>query len=329
MRLIVLFLGISLLLACSQEPAPQSAEPGKKMLMFALSSVDMQLKQVSEHVYYVEGAAGIATDNEGFISNAGFVVTDEGVIVFDTLGTPSLAEKMYGLMRTVTDKPVKRIIMSHYHADHIYGLAFYKTLGAEIYAPAGSEKYIGSPAAVERLEERRFSLSPWVDERTTVVSPDHILSEDMQFSMGGIDFTVSFLGEAHSDGDLALYIEQDRVLFSGDIIFEGRVAYLGDADTKRWLKTLEKIETDKLVALIPGHGPAANKPNAAITQTRRYLAYLREKMGAAVEDLVDFDTAYSQTDWSEFEKLPAFDAANRRNAYQVFLSIEQEQLSGG
>ncbi len=328
MRLFILLLSLSCMVACSQEPEQQASQSEKKMLLFAASTVDMQLKQVSKHVYYVEGAAGIATDNEGFISNAGFIVTDDGVVIFDTLGTPSLAEKMYGLIRTVTDKPVKRIIISHYHADHIYGLAFFKQLGAEIYAPAGSEKYIASPQAKERLEERRFSLSPWVDERTTVVAPDHILSKNTQFTMGGIDFTVSFLGEAHSDGDLALYVEQDRVLLSGDIIFEGRIAYLGDADTARWLQTLEKIETEKLVALIPGHGPAADRPNEAISQTRRYLAYLREQMGAAVDDLVDFDTAYAKTDWSEFEKFPAFEAANRRNAYQVFLSIEQEQLAG-
>jgi glyoxylase-like metal-dependent hydrolase (beta-lactamase superfamily II) len=318
-------LAIVLLAACGESQQQQAAKP---LIKFAPTSVAMEARQVSEHVYYVEGTAGIATDNEGFISNAGFVVTDEGVVVFDTLGTPSLAEKMYGLIRTVTDKAVKRIIISHYHADHIYGLAFYKQLGAEIYAPAGSQKYIESRQAIERLEERRFSLSPWVDERTTVVQPDHILSKDMQFTMGGIDFTVSFLGEAHSDGDLALYVEQDRVLLSGDIIFEGRIAYLGDADTRRWLQTLEKIETDQLVALIPGHGPAADEPNKAISQTRRYLAYLREQMGVAVEELVDFDTAYAETDWSEFEKFPAFEAANRRNAYQVFLSIEQEQLAG-
>jgi hypothetical protein len=86
------------------------------------------------------------------------------------------------------------------------------------------------------------------------------------------------------------------------------------------------METAQLVALIPGHGPAAQDPNKAISMTRRYLAYIREVMGAAVNNLTEFDEAYAAADWSEFKDLPAFDAANRRNAYQVYLSMEAEQF---
>ena len=138
--------------------------------------------------------------------------------------------------------------------------------------------------------------------------------------------SLNYLGSAHSDGEMTLYVVQDRVLYSGDIIFEGRVPFVGDADMKRWLETLEALETDRLAALVPGHGPAARRPVEAIARTREYLAYLREVMGAAVEDFKDFATAYDEADWSRFERLPAFDAAHRRNAYQVFLSMEAESL---
>ncbi len=127
---------------------------------------------------------------------------------------------------------------------------------------------------------------------------------------------------------MTLYVKTDRVLLSGDIIFEGRVAYIGDSNTKRWLETLKQMETAELVALIPGHGPAASEPNRALKATRRYLAFMREKMGAAVDQLLPFDEAYRAVDWSEWKDMPAFDAANRRNAYAVYLSMEQELLSG-
>lgn len=290
-------------------------------------TVEVPLRQVADNTWYALGAPGIATDNQGFISNAGFVVTDGGVVVFDALGSPSLAWALREHIRGITDKPVVKVVVSHYHADHIYGLQVFQDEGAEIIAPAGVFDYLGSPAAEERLEERRFSLDPWVNENTRLVRPDRVIQGEYRFELGGIDFQLNYLGSAHSDGDLTMYVVQEGVLFSGDIIFEGRVPFVGDADTKRWLAALERMETEGLKALVPGHGPAARDPQAAVGRTREYLAYLREVMGAAVDELQDFDSAYSEADWSRFERLPAFEAANRRNAYQVYLSLEAEALA--
>jgi len=313
---IVMLLSL-LLVACEKAPSTDT---------YVKTGVEMNLTQVSKHTWYVRGMPGIATDNEGFISNAGVVVTDDSVIIFDALGTPSLAHKLLEEIRKITDKPVTKVFVSHYHADHIYGLQVFQDIGAKIIAPVGADEYLTSESAQERLEERQFSLSPWVNEQTRIVKPDEYYDKGKSFKEGGVDFTVSVVGAAHSDGDLTLYVDTDQVLFSGDIIFEGRVAYLGDADTKHWLQTLERMETNKLKALIPGHGSVAADPNQAISQTRRYLAFLRNIMADAFENLQTFDEVYSEVDWSEFSGLPAFEEANRRNAYQVFLSIESEKI---
>ncbi len=291
--------------------------------VYAPVDVEMDLNKIADHSYYVQGKAGIATDNAGFISNAGVIITDEGVVIFDSLGSPSLAYKLVQKIKKITDKPIVKVIVSHYHADHIYGLQVFKELGAEIIAPDGVYEYIDSEAASSRLEERRFSLEPWVNDQTVVVTPDRIIDKSENFTLGGIKFSLNFIGKAHSDGDLTLYVENDRVLFTGDIIFEGRVPFLGSSDTKHWLATLEKMESQSPHAIVPGHGPWAKDPKA-ITLTRKYLAFMREKMGAAVEELIDFDEAYNEIDWSEYEKLPAFEAANRKNAFQVYLSLEAE-----
>ncbi len=291
--------------------------------VYAPVDVDMELKQVGDHSWYVQGKAGIATDNAGFISNAGVIITDEGVVIVDALGSPSLAYKLVGKIKKITDKPIVKVVVTHYHADHIYGLQVFKELGAEIIAPDGVYEYIDSEGASSRLEERRFSLDPWVNDQTVIVTPDKIIDKSESFTLGGINFTISFIGKAHSDGDLTLYVENDRVLFTGDLIFEGRIPFLGSSDTKHWLATLEKMESQTPHAIVPGHGPWAKDPKA-ITLTRKYLAFMREKMGAAVEDLIDFDEAYNAIDWSDYEKLPAFEAANRKNAFQVYLSMEAE-----
>ncbi len=318
MKFYVVALLSLLLVACDGDLSSSKA--------YVETGVKMSLVKVSDHTWYVAGEPGVATDNEGFISNAGVVITDESVIIFDALGTPSLAQKMLEEIRKITNKPITKVIVSHYHADHIYGLQVFKGLGAKIFAPAGADEYLSSETSLERLEERRFSLSPWVNEETRLVKPDYYYEKGESFTEGGVKLTVSLVGAAHSDGDLTLYVDTDQVLFSGDIIFEGRVAYLGDADTRHWLQTLERMETSKLKALIPGHGQVAADPNQAIGQTRRYLAFLRKIMADAFENLQSFDEVYDEADWSDFSDLPAFNEANRRNAFQVFLSIEREQI---
>ena len=289
--------------------------------------VKMELKKVSDHVYYAQGKAGIATDNEGFISNATAVITPEGIVVIDALGTPSLAWHFLQLLKKVSPKPVVKVILTHYHADHIYGLQVFKEQGTEIIAPAGYRDYLESDNAKSRLEERQFSLAPWVNENTHLLTPDKVIDNNQSFTLGGVTFSLNYLGNAHSDGDLSVLVKPDRVLITGDLIFEGRIPFTGSADTGHWLSLLKNLKHTKLTALIPGHGPAAKNPDQAIKLTRRYLLQLRVIMKNAVEELMPFDEAFNAADWSEFEKLPAYDAAHRKNAYGVYLSLEQELLN--
>lgn len=291
------------------------------------STVEMQLKQVSEHVYFVQGATGIATDNQGFISNSSVIIDNEGITIVDALGSPSLAEQMLAMIREISDLPIKRVIATHYHADHIYGLQLFEDMGAEILAPFGVDQYLNSPTAAERLEERRFSLEPWVNENTHLVYPDRLLRESIQIDEGGVRITINYLGRAHSDADLTVFVEPDQVFITGDVIFEGRIPFVGDSDSKAWLETLNKMAGKQGVkALIPGHGGLARDPQKAIELTRDYLAYLREQLGTGVEEMMSFDELYASIDWSPFAKLPAFDVGNRINAYQVFLALEKELL---
>ena len=291
------------------------------------STVAMELKKVSEHVYFVQGAAGVATDNQGFISNATVVIGSKGITIIDALGSPSLAEQLLFEIRKLSDLPINRVIVTHYHADHIYGLQSFKDLGAQIFAPFGVDAYLTSQAAADRLEERRFSLEPWVNEDTRLVYPDVLIEESVVISDGDISLTVNYLGKAHSDADLTVLVGPDRVFITGDVIFEGRIPFVGDSDSKAWLETLDRMASESgIEALIPGHGGLAREPLQAIKLTRDYLAYLRAQLAVGVEEMMNFDALYSSIDWSDYEKLPAFELGNRVNAYQVFLALEKELL---
>jgi glyoxylase-like metal-dependent hydrolase (beta-lactamase superfamily II) len=293
------------------------------------STVNVRAEKVAAHSYYIPGLAGAAsTRNEGFMSNAGFVITPVGVVVFDTLGSPSLAQAMVKRIRALTHLPIKRVIVSHYHADHYYGIQVFKDLGAEIWAHESGKGVVGSDAAKSRFEQRKQILGKWINEKTQrFPTPDLWLSGDTDFELGGIHFRLRHVGPAHSDEDLVMFVDEDGVLFAGDLVFKGRVPFVGDADSKRWLNALEKLIALHPKILVPGHGGASNTPMDDLTLTRDYLVFLRAEMGRSVSDLIPFDEAYEKTDWSRYEKMPAFIEANRRNAYNTYILMEKESLA--
>ncbi len=295
--------------------------------LHAADAIVLSPVKVSKHGYFFLGEAGMASSqNKGFMSNAGFVVTSDGVVVFDALGTPALGRAMIAAIRKVTRQPIKRVVVSHYHADHVYGLQEFKAIGAEIWAHRDAQIYLASDQAHDRLVQRRTDLFPWVDENTKVIPADLWIDGDTTFRMGGITFRIVYAEGAHSPEDILLFVEKDRLLFAGDLVFAGRVPFVGTADSNGWLRSLSTMIALQPRVAIPGHGPASRNIARDLALTRDYLAYLRETMGKAVDDLQSFDEAYAQTDWSRFARLPAFAEANRINAYGTFLLMEQETL---
>lgn len=302
-------------------------------LGYAPLSIPFEAEPVSvDNVYYFAGQSGVpGKQNEGFTANAGFVITEDGVVVFDALGTPSLGAAMIDKIREKTELPISHVVISHYHADHVYGLQAFKDLtDAQVIAQETSSVYINSPDAGQRLDQRKQALSPWVDDNTRVVAPDVTFEDETSVESGSYSFSIVHAGPAHSTDDSLMMVQPARVLFSGDIIQSGRVPYLAssEVDTKNWMEAIDKVREMNPKILIPGHGKASENAMEALNFTYDYLAYVREQMGAAVENWVQFEEAYAATDWSRYEGLPAFDASNKANAYRVYLEMEKAALGG-
>jgi glyoxylase-like metal-dependent hydrolase (beta-lactamase superfamily II) len=292
-------------------------------LFLALPAQALEAIRVSPSVYFIRGESGVpSVANRGHTSNAGFVVTREGVVVFDALGTPVLGRELLEAIRRVTQAPIRRVVLSHYHADHFYGLAPLKDAGAEIWAHRAARGYLGSEAARLRLAERQQSLAPWVGADMRLVSADRWLEGEEGFTLGNLSFRVFPVGPAHTPEDLAMAVEEEGVLFVGDLMFAGRLPFVGDADSKAWIAAIDRIVRFKPKIMVGGHGDVSTNAAADLRMTREYLVYLREKMGAAAAELEDFEVAYAKTDWSRFAQLPAFEAANRRNAYNTYIRMQ-------
>ena len=284
--------------------------------------------EVTPRVFYVQGQPGVASAaNEGFNSNAGFVITDEGVVVIDALGTPTLGGALVSAIRAATRAPIRRAIITHYHADHFYGLSALKKAGAEVWAHRAAREYLEGGEARRRHEQRARDLFPWVDEKMPLVGADRWLDGDERFTLGGVRFEVLHMGPAHSPEDLIVVLPGEGVVFVGDILFTLRIPCVGEADSKRWLERIEALLALKPRLMVTGHGRVSPDPAKDLTLTRDYLRFLRAAMGKAVQDFVPFEEAYAKTDWSRFAQVPAFDAANRINAYGTYLLMEKEVLS--
>ena len=305
---------------------------------YSAVSLPFELHQVpNTPAYYIVGKSGVpGADNEGHTSNAGFVVTNEGVVVFDGLGTPALGYRMIQRIREVTNQPIKIIIVSHYHADHIYGLQAFKEHGdaPEVIAQRHTLGYLGGnrasqgEAAQRRLDQRREALFPWVDENTFLVPPDTTFETEYTFKLGGLTFEVRHLGPAHAPGDSIMLVKELGVLFSGDVIYGGRIPFLDspETDVRNWLKGLDYLATLQPAPryIIPGHGEMDTDVARSLSFTKDYLEYVINAMKTGLQDLQPFDEAYDSTDWSKYENMPAFDASNRGNAYRIYLELEPE-----
>lgn len=292
----------------------------------ARAAAAVKAVEVAENVWMVQGEAALGSSaNRNFISNAGFVVTEEGVVVVDALGSPALANELIAEIRRITPQPIRYVVVTHFHADHIYGLQAFKAAGAQILGHPSGREYLFSETAKLRLDASRKELAPWIDAQTQLLGADRWLSDaQTELRLGSYLFQIRHVGPSHTPEDLVVFVPKAGVLFAGDLVFRGRIPFVGQADSRQWIASLGGLIAFAPRVMIPGHGGVSTDPMADFTLTRAYLVFLRKSMGEAAQNLEPFEEAYAKADWSRFEHMPLFRAANRMNAYNTFLLMEQQ-----
>lgn len=304
-----------LALSCAAQARPGSPNASK---------VIRSIEVVPGVRYFMGESALGSSENRNFISNAGYIMTKQGVVVVDALGSPQLAREMIADIRQHSKLPIRFLIVTHYHADHIYGLQEFARLGVTILAHGQANAYLSSTTAQARLEESRKTLAPWINDSTQLLGPTRFLEGDETLHLGGIKIEILFLGPAHTPEDLVVVLPQRGIAFVGDLVFQRRIPFVGNADSKRWLSAIQRIQGLKPRILIPGHGPMSQNADEDLQLTSGYLHYLRDSLRPFAQRLEPFEDAYRQIDWSRFENLPLFRFANRMNAFNVYLQLESE-----
>lgn len=213
--------------------------------------------------------------------NAGVVVGADGVVVIDALATPFQAKRLLVKIRGVTRKPIKYLVLTHYHAVRVLGAAAYKA--REIIASEETRALVEERGAQDfKSEAQRFPrLFQRIDSVPGLTWPTVTFERRMTLRLGGRALEIMHLGRGHTKGDTVVWLPKEKVLFSGDLVEQGAAPYCGDAYLTEWPETLEKVKALGARKLVPGRGPAlqsAAAVGAAIEGTKGFIQGL---MGAA------------------------------------------------
>ncbi len=230
-----------------------------------------------------EGAYAYTAEGD---PNTGIIIGSDSVMVVDTQATPLMAEDVIRRIREVTDKPIKYVVLSHYHAVRVLGASAY-----------GAEEIICSDATRDLIVERgeqdyaseagRFPrLFQGIESVPGLTWPTMTFPHKMTIWMGDIEVQLIQIGRGHTKGDTIAWLPQQKIMYSGDLVEYGATPYTGDAYLTDWPGTLDKVRALKPEVLVPGRGDALTTPKAveeAIQGTQDFLTQMFDsvKEGAA------------------------------------------------
>ena len=209
----------------------------------AAQTIRPEAVQVAPDSYMVQGLSALGSGaNRNFISNAAFVVTTDGVLVIDALGSPALARELLAEIRRITPAPVRYVVLTHYHADHIYGLQVFKDAGATIIAHQDGPRLpeLRHRRAAPAGQPRGAGAVRWTRTRAWC-RPTAGSTAAPRCSWAGCDFVLQPVGPAHTPEDLVVWVPQLKLLFAGDLVFRGRMPFVGQADSGRWITALDTL----------------------------------------------------------------------------------------
>ena len=255
-----------------------------------LEEKKVTFSQISEHAwaYTAEGDP-----------NTGIIIGDDAVLVADTQATPAMAADVVRRIREVTDKPIKYVVLTHYHAVRVLGASGY---GAEhILASQDTRDLI-----VERGEQDKASeigRFPRLFQNVETVPPGltwptMTFTGKMTLWLGKLEVQLLQLGRGHTKGDTVVWLPGEGALLSGDLVEFGATPYAGDAYFKDWPQTLDNLAALKPAALVPGRGPALTTPEqvaAGLRSTRDFVADVRRQVEAGVAAGKDLNAVYKST----------------------------------
>ncbi len=284
---------------------------------------DLELVKISKNIYAIVGSLRNRTKhNLGNNATFGVVITAKGVVLIDSGATYEGAARIHQIIKSITTQPVKIVINTGGQDHRWLGNDYFKKRGAMI---------IANQRAVADQKQRKVNqlsrLANLLDakgiKKTRASYASKIFDKELDFDLDGIKFKLIYAGQAHTPGDIFVWLPTQKIIFAGDIIYTERMLSIHDSSkTKTWLSAFNAIAILKPNIIVPGHGHPTSLMNAK-KDTYDYLVFLRKniseymQIGGSIENIGNLDQ-------SSFRYLKNFKALKGRNAQQVYQELEFE-----
>lgn len=268
-------------------------------------------------------------------ANTGVIIGERGVLVIDGQATPAMAEKVLAKIRDLTDKPVRSVVLTHFHADSSLGTSAFEP--GEVIASDLTRRMMETRGAEDiRVScERDPNLFSDLPSGSTVSSPTMTIASSMTLDLGGLEVRLMHLGRGHTMGDLVVWVPASGVIYAGDLVQKAAIPYCGDAHLADWPRALDRITAFRPTALVPGRGRIATGAQAvasAVETTRDYVTTLRDAAGACVEQSLGLKDTYLAVKDALSPRFAAKDdfdfhlPLNVARAYDEALGLDQPQV---
>lgn len=282
----------------------------------------LPVEEVAKGVYVHQGVHEDFDDNyHGDIANIGFIVGKEAVAVIDTGGHIKVGAALREAILNVTDLPIRYVINTHVHPDHIFGNAAFS---------ADKSIYVGHyklPAAMQqRAETYLRNLKATLGEKakgSTLIGPTLLVKDVITLDLGERMLELKAWTAAHTNNDLSIRDVTTSTLWLSDLLFIERTPSI-DGDTKGWLSVIEEVRAIDAKLAIPGHGQATPDMNTALDNQHRYLQTLLDDVRAGIRNGVSMTDTMDAAAQSESRSWVLFDAVNRRNVNILYPQLEWE-----